>query len=232
MATTPNFGWTLPTVGGDADTWGTVLNTLLDAVDAQVKANLNAATYAAPTGMLAAFDLASAPTGWVAHNGLTIGDGSSNATGRANADCEALFTLIWNGFSNSLRPIYDSAGNVSSRGANAAADWAAHKALTLGNSTDCVLRSYKAGGNGPSIGATQEDAIQNITGTVGNILPTSSNGSIYAASGAFADSGTHDNVYSGAGAQTARVNFDASPVVRTATETRVKSHRALVCVKL
>jgi hypothetical protein len=29
MATTPNYGWTIPTVGGDNNTWGTELNTFL-----------------------------------------------------------------------------------------------------------------------------------------------------------------------------------------------------------
>lgn len=36
MATTTNFGWTKPTVGGDSDTWGTVLNNAIDAVDAEL----------------------------------------------------------------------------------------------------------------------------------------------------------------------------------------------------
>jgi hypothetical protein len=33
MATTTNYGWTLPTNGGDSGAWGTILNTLLQAVD-------------------------------------------------------------------------------------------------------------------------------------------------------------------------------------------------------
>jgi hypothetical protein len=33
MTTTTNFGWTLPTVGGDSDVWGTTLNTDLSAID-------------------------------------------------------------------------------------------------------------------------------------------------------------------------------------------------------
>lgn len=38
MATTANYGWTKPTVLGDVGAWGTIANTLFDAVDAQVKA--------------------------------------------------------------------------------------------------------------------------------------------------------------------------------------------------
>lgn len=34
MATTPNRGWTLPVVGGSANTWGTMLNTILTDADA------------------------------------------------------------------------------------------------------------------------------------------------------------------------------------------------------
>jgi len=39
VSTTTNYGWTKPTVGGDADTWGTELNGTLDDIDGQVKAN-------------------------------------------------------------------------------------------------------------------------------------------------------------------------------------------------
>ena len=34
--TTPNFGWVKPSVGGDATTWGGILNDDLDAIDAAV----------------------------------------------------------------------------------------------------------------------------------------------------------------------------------------------------
>jgi hypothetical protein len=36
MADTTNFGWTKPTVGGDAGAWGTILNTLVDDQDTDV----------------------------------------------------------------------------------------------------------------------------------------------------------------------------------------------------
>ncbi len=36
MANTTNFGWAKPTVSGSADTWGTILNAVFDAVDAQL----------------------------------------------------------------------------------------------------------------------------------------------------------------------------------------------------
>jgi len=38
MATTTNFAWAKPTVDADVDTWGTILNTLFDDIDADVAA--------------------------------------------------------------------------------------------------------------------------------------------------------------------------------------------------
>lgn len=66
-----------------------------------------------------------APGGWVFANGLTIGNGASGATGRANADTVNLFTLLWNSWANAQAPV--SGG----RGANAAADFAANKTIAL-----------------------------------------------------------------------------------------------------
>jgi len=70
------------------------------------------------------------PTGFVAANTLTIGNASSNATGRANADTLLAYRVIWNEFSNSACPIFTSTGSASTRGANADADYAANKALS------------------------------------------------------------------------------------------------------
>lgn len=38
MAVTTNYGWTKPTVGGDSGAWGGIVNTVLDSIDAAVKA--------------------------------------------------------------------------------------------------------------------------------------------------------------------------------------------------
>lgn len=70
-------------------------------------------------------------TGWLKVNGLTIGDESSGGTARADDDCAALFTLIWTKFDNTASHIQGSNGTPTTRGASAAADWAAHRRLPL-----------------------------------------------------------------------------------------------------
>lgn len=72
--------------------------------------------------------LSTVPTGFVASNTLTVGNASSNATGRANADTLLLFRQLWV-LSPSLCPIFTSTGASSTRGANPDADFAANKAL-------------------------------------------------------------------------------------------------------
>jgi hypothetical protein len=72
-----------------------------------------------------------APAGWVLASGKTIGDASSGGTERANADTSALFTLLWNTYAQSELPIQTSTGSASTRGASAAADYAAHKRMPL-----------------------------------------------------------------------------------------------------
>lgn len=66
-----------------------------------------------------------ADPGWVMMDDGTIGDSGSGGTTRANADCEALFTLLWNNIIDTWCPV--SGG----RGGSAAADWAAGKTITL-----------------------------------------------------------------------------------------------------
>jgi hypothetical protein len=121
-----------------------------------------------PTGTRTGYVGVTAPTGWVLANGLTIGNASSNATSRANADTEDLFTLLWNSYSNTNLPIVDSAGSPSTRGASAAADYAANKALPVpdyagrvgvgrddlsGGAANRVLPAEKHGIDGDALGA-------------------------------------------------------------------------------
>jgi hypothetical protein len=64
-------------------------------------------------------------TGWVALNGLTIGSGGSGATGRANADTQALFIYLWGNCPDTRCAV--SGG----RGATGLADFNANKRLML-----------------------------------------------------------------------------------------------------
>lgn len=63
--------------------------------------------------------------GYVPLNGGTIGNAASSASVRANADTALLFAYLYANFTNTLCPV--SGG----RGANAAADYAANKTITM-----------------------------------------------------------------------------------------------------
>ncbi|TXH17163.1 MAG: hypothetical protein E6R03_04400 [Hyphomicrobiaceae bacterium] len=78
-----------------------------------------------PTGVMMPYLATTAPTGWVTASGKTIGDASSSATERANADTSSLFSFLWTNFSDSICAV------SSGRGVSAAADYAAHKTITL-----------------------------------------------------------------------------------------------------
>jgi microcystin-dependent protein len=81
---------------------------------------------------------ATLPSGYVYGNGTTIGSAASGATGRANADTSTLYSLLWDAYPNSTLPIQDSTGIATTRGANAAADFAANKRLPTPDMRDCV----------------------------------------------------------------------------------------------
>lgn len=89
---------------------------------------LSAAYGVAPTGTILETMATSAPDGWILLTGAsairTIGDASSGAD-RANADTSVLYALVYAAMTNTEAPV------SSGRGASAAADYAAHKTLTL-----------------------------------------------------------------------------------------------------
>src|SRR5262249_37557020 len=84
-----------------------------------------------------------ADTGWVMMDDGTIGDASSGGTTRANADTSALFALLWNNTADADCPV------STGRGASAAADFAAHKTITLPQ-----IRGRVVGGQGAGTGLT------------------------------------------------------------------------------
>lgn len=82
-----------------------------------------------------------APDGWLALDGNTIGDATSGATYAADA-YEDLFAHLWGNVADAYAPV--SGG----RGASAAADWAAHKTLTMPNAES---RVPMGAGTGPGL---------------------------------------------------------------------------------
>lgn len=66
-----------------------------------------------------------ADSSWIMCDDGTIGSAASAATNRANADTATLFALLWNNFANTEAPV------SGSRGASAAADFAANKTIRL-----------------------------------------------------------------------------------------------------
>jgi microcystin-dependent protein len=91
------------------------------------------------TGDVKATLKTTADPGWVMLNDGSIGSAGSGATTRANADTQALYVLIWNNVSNSYAPV------VGGRGASAATDFAANKAMTLPLALGRALASAGAG---------------------------------------------------------------------------------------
>jgi hypothetical protein len=76
---------------------------------------------------------------WVVMVDGTIGNTSSGATTRANADCLNLFTVLWENVNNTYAPV--SGG----RGASASADWNANKTIKLLTTTGRVLANVSTG---------------------------------------------------------------------------------------
>lgn len=118
---------------------------------------------AVPPGKFAYFARSTAPTGWLKVGSGTIGDAGSGATARADADTLDLYTNLWNEQSNTLLPIQDSTGALTSRGASAAADFAAHKRLPLVDGRGTAIRALDDGAGvdpGRQLGTFQNDAFE------------------------------------------------------------------------
>lgn len=119
------------------------------SIKAYIDAQIALVSVAVPTGVEMFWLSATAPSGWLIEGSGTIGNASSGATARANADTEDLFTFLWNNQSNTLLPIEDSTGTPTTRGADAATDFAANKRLPLPDPSD---RFFKAKSSGTNLG--------------------------------------------------------------------------------
>jgi hypothetical protein len=123
------------------------------------------------TGMRMGFagKTSSVPSGWVMSRGNTIGDASSNATERKNADTQALFTLWYNDGNDTTHPILTSAGAATTRAVqgSAATAFAAHCQLTMPNYTD----RFAMGMGGVSTTPGQTGGASSVTLAVTNLPP-------------------------------------------------------------
>lgn len=126
-------------------------------------AGVNAVTE--PTGVVKDYIGANAPSGYVLLSGRTIGDASSSATERANADTATLYALLWDNMTNTEAPV------SSGRGANAAADFAAHKTITLPDARGRVIAGKDNMG-----GTTASRLTSGGSGITGTTLGTSGGG--------------------------------------------------------
>lgn len=138
-----------------------------DALAAAVTAITNAITAArkeaAPPGMKGRFAQTTAPAGWVKSGGGTIGNAASGATARANADTLDLFTVFWNQFSNGALTIQTSAGAPTTRGVDAATDYADNKRMPIPETRgehDRDLDDGRGVDPGRALGSYQADEIK------------------------------------------------------------------------
>lgn len=109
-------------------------------------------------------DIQGTRAGWVRDNGRTIGSASSGATERANADTSALFSYLWNNFSNTICPV------STGRGANAAADFAANKTITLPDKRGYVPGGLDDMGNSAASRYAGVPVVSGDTITAGSVL--------------------------------------------------------------
>lgn len=172
------------------------------------------------TGMLGFFPSLTAPANWVLANGGTLGNGTSGATLRANADTANLFSFFWANYDNTQLVIQDSAGAPTTRGATAAADFAASKRLPVVDMRGMFPRGLDLGrGIDPAralTSAQQAGAFASHTHTQN----AHSHGITYDRSpaGAGAVSGIlYDNVYGSAASQTSPFAIGNTTAVNQST---------------
>jgi hypothetical protein len=114
----------------------------------------------------------SGDVGWIYCDDGTIGSAGSGATTRANADTQALFTLLFNNISDPFAPIFTSGGGATTRAAqtNAASAWAANCRISI---TKTLGRTLAIAGNGAGLTArTNSQTLGAETATIAqNQLP-------------------------------------------------------------
>jgi hypothetical protein len=129
------------------------------------------------TGMMFPFINSTPPAGSLKCNGATIGSALSGST-NASADYAALFALIWN-LNATNYPILTSGGAGSTRGADAATDFAANKRLPLPDMRGEFIRGLdetRGVDSGRVLGSPQTEMIGPHTHTFGASFDFSNGG--------------------------------------------------------
>lgn len=146
------------------------------------------------------------PAGFLFADGQTIGNASSNATARANADTQTLFNKLWTiGDTHGTLAIYDSAGAASTFGADAATDWAANKAIALPDHTERVSVGWSASNVRIPVG-TLDCTTPGTGGGVGGYTLAEANIPLHTHSFSGAAYSTYDGIHSHTGYTTSSGN--------------------------
>ena len=237
MTVSITYDGAAPTVGADADVWGTELNVGalakikvdLDALAAEANASetelttatANVATILANyvhTGDLKFGLYTSAPAGWVKADGGSIGNAASGGTTRANADTAALFSLIWTATDVADCAIQDSAGAGSTKGASAAADYAANKRMVLPDMRANFLRGLDDGRGVDAARRLASYAADTVGAHVHSVTPPAASGE-----------GGFGNTTTGLGGVESITPYNTAS---TGTESAPKNIAALAVIKL
>jgi len=116
-----------------------------------------------------------ADSGWVfcGNSISTIGSATSGASVRANADCLALFTLLYNNGGDTFNPVFTSAGAATTRAAlgTAAAGWAANARITLPQTSSRDVGGAGAGTGLTAYGLGAAVGAETVTLGVTNLAP-------------------------------------------------------------
>jgi len=184
-----------------------------------------------PTGSMMMYGATTAPTGWVRLNGRTIGNASSGATERANADTATLYTFLWTNYSDSVCAV------STGRGASAAADYAANKTIALpdmrgrgpfglddmGNSAASRLGSVISGAttNGSSGGA---ETVTLAQANLPNIVLTGTTDS----QGAHTHTLAYTNAARDSGASGSLMSYSGDDLTTTSSSSGAHTHNVTI----
>jgi hypothetical protein len=150
--TTPNYGFSLPAIGGNQDSWGNLLNSNWTTADKAI--HTLASGYLPITGggvsgnLTAGGSIFASQTVYANNSNMAMGPSGANALLQLSPNCYFLLlasgVLSWNVPSAQL--VFDASGNLNISGANAtkpsgSASWI----ITSDDRTKRNVRPYSAG---------------------------------------------------------------------------------------